>query len=106
MRFCGTNILAISILKTGLPNGMLRSSFSEYYREHMQQKIVCLRQLEESEGRYVSKNNGSIARIKALKEIFQMLMLLFRCVTPLSMRFHYYANTKIFTNSILTNPLS
>lgn len=43
--------------------------FSDYFHQHMR-KIVFLRQPQNDDGRYVSKNNGNIARIGAIKLMF------------------------------------
>ena len=45
------------------------AEFTEYFREHMQ-KIVLLRQPDDLKGRYVSKNNGNVARTAVIKEMF------------------------------------
>ncbi len=43
--------------------------FTEYFRQHMQ-KIISLRCPEKLSSRYVSKNNGNIARTQAIKAMF------------------------------------
>jgi hypothetical protein len=46
-----------------------KPDFSAYFRLHMK-KIISLRCAGKSEGRYVSKNNGNIARTSAINSMF------------------------------------
>lgn len=45
------------------------ASFAGYFTEHMR-KVIALREPEADAGRYLSKNNGNIARIELLRNLF------------------------------------
>ncbi len=49
--------------------GETRPEFERFFREHVR-KLVALRSRPVEQGRYVSKNNGNIARIPLLRRVF------------------------------------
>lgn len=75
----------------------VKSEASSFFREHMK-KIVALRRPERlSDGRYISKNNGNIARLDLIGQMFPNANILIPVRQPLEQAYSLLYQHKNFT---------
>ena len=75
----------------------VKSKASSFFREHMK-KIIALRRPERlSDGRYISKNNGNIARLDLIGQMFPNANILIPVRQPLEQAYSLLHQHKNFT---------
>ena len=80
------------------------AGFKRFFHEHMK-KIVVLRQpLYLAEGRYVSKNNGNIARIEMLRSLFPDASIIVPLRHPVEHAISLWRQHKNFTGQHAADP--
>ena len=79
------------------------ADFTSYFREHMQ-KIISLRYPDEEKGRYVSKNNGNIARTSVIKQMFPDASIIVPLRNPIEHAISMWRQHKNFLEQQANDP--